>query len=83
MAMKSRPTMMKRARERARAEKQKEKAARRLERAQQNTERTSAPDGVDPDIAHIRVGPQPPAEWQLDQETEAEAEDEQSEATDD
>ena len=33
MATKSRPTMMKRARERARAEKQKEKAARRLERA--------------------------------------------------
>jgi len=79
MAMKSRPTMMKRARERARAEKQKEKAARRLERAQQNTERQSTPDGVDPDIAHIRVGPQPLAEWQLDETVES-ADDE---ATDD
>jgi len=70
MAMKSRPTMMKRARERARAEKQKEKAARRLERAQQNADRPSAADGIDPDIAHIRVGPQPPADWQLDEPAE-------------
>jgi hypothetical protein len=65
MAMKSRPTMMKRARERARAEKQKEKAARRLERAQQAADRPRVPEGVDPDIAHIQAGPQPPAEWQL------------------
>jgi len=77
MAMKSRPTMMKRARERARAEKQKEKAARRLERAQHSTGRSSAPDGVDPDIAHIQAGPQPPADWQvLEDEKATEAEDE-------
>lgn len=78
MAMKSRPTMMKRARERARAEKAKEKAARRLERAQQSTGRSSAPDGVDPDIAHIQAGPQPPAEWQIleDEKEEADEEDE-------
>ena len=66
MAMKSRPTLMKRARERARAEKQKEKAARRLERAQQAPTRSSAKDGADPDIAHIQAGPQPLADWQLD-----------------
>jgi hypothetical protein len=66
MAMKSRPTMMKRARERARAEKQKEKAARRLERAQQGSARTAAPAGVDPDIAHIQAGPQPLADWQIE-----------------
>ncbi len=78
MAMKSRPTMMKRARERARAEKQKEKAARRLERAQQPGDRSSAPDGVDPDIAHIQAGPQPPAEWQIDDAEEKE----ESETTD-
>ena len=68
MATKSRPTMMKRARERARAEKQKEKAARRLERAQQSSSRTDLPAGIDPDIAHIQAGPQPPADWQLDDE---------------
>jgi hypothetical protein len=78
MAMKSRPTMMKRARERARAEKQKEKAARRLERAQQSGDRSTAPDGVDPDIAHIQAGPQPPAEWQIDEG----GEEEESETTD-
>ncbi len=79
MAMKSRPTMMKRARERARAEKQKEKAARRLERAQQQPDRTSAPQGVDPDIAHIKAGPQPLAEWQI----EADESTEESESADD
>lgn len=73
MAMKSRPTMMKRARERARAEKQKEKAARRLERAQQSPSRGDVPAGVDPDIAHIQAGPQPPAEWQIEEEKAAPA----------
>lgn len=65
---------MKRARERARAEKQKEKAARRVARAQQGGDRPSdtAP-GVDPDIAHIRLGPQAKQDWQIDEET-AEAE---------
>ena len=77
MAMKSRPTMMKRARERARAEKQKEKAARRLQRAQEAADRTpGAPSaGIDPDIAHIQAGPQPPAEWQIEPEADT-AEDE-------
>jgi hypothetical protein len=73
MAMKSRPTMMKRARERARAEKQKEKAARRLERAQQATTRSAGKDGTDPDIAHIQAGPQPLADWQLDAEEDGSA----------
>lgn len=73
MAMKSRPTMMKRARERARAEKQKEKAARRQERAQRATEeRTDAPAGIDPDIAHIQAGPQPLADWQVEEAEKAE-----------
>jgi hypothetical protein len=67
--LRSRPTAMKRARERARAEKQKEKAARRFARAQQTEERPgAAPPGVDPDIAHIRAGPQAKEEWQIDPE---------------
>ncbi|HUF48343.1 MAG TPA: hypothetical protein VMM93_11045, partial [Vicinamibacterales bacterium] len=63
----------------ARAEKRKEKTARRLERAQQDSVRPDAPSGVDPDIAHIQPGPQPPADWQVevddgaDEETEDEA----------
>ena len=60
---------MKRARERARVEKQKEKAARRQARSQQSDERTGdTPPGVDPDIAHIRVGPQAKQDWQIDPE---------------
>jgi hypothetical protein len=80
--MKSRPTMMKRARERARAEKQKEKAARRLERAQQGGSRGAAPDGVDPDIAHIQAGPQPPADWQVDAAADANADEDETTTTD-
>lgn len=68
MAMKSRPTMLKRQRERERMEKQKQKAARRAERAQRGTERPAADSGVDPDIAHIVPGPQPLADWQVDEE---------------
>jgi hypothetical protein len=66
--VRSRPTAMKRARERARAEKQKEKAARRFARSQQAGERPESNAGVDPDIAHIRVGPQAKQDWQLDPE---------------
>ena len=55
---KSRPTQNKRARERARQEKQQQKAARRLE--SKNRKPTSvAADGEDPDIAGIVPGPQP------------------------
>jgi hypothetical protein len=64
MANRSRPTLLKREREKARIEKQKAKEARRAERTHRPaTERDS---GVDPDIAHIRPGPQPLADWQID-----------------
>lgn len=55
---KSRPTQNKRARERARQERQQMKAARRLEAKQR---KTTAPEvtGEDPDIAGIVPGPQP------------------------
>jgi hypothetical protein len=59
---------MKREREKARMEKQKMKEARRADRAQRPTDR--AADGIDPDIAHIKPGPQPLADWQIDVEDE-------------
>ena len=55
---KSRPTQHKRARERSRQEKQKEKVARRLEK-NRRTEAPTASGGEDPDIAGIVPGPQP------------------------
>jgi hypothetical protein len=69
MAQKSRPTLMKREREKARVEKQKMKEARRADRSQRSSDRPS--DGTDPDIAHIKPGPQPLADWQIDPEEEA------------
>jgi len=54
---KSRPTQHKRARERARQEKQKEKTARRLEA--KSRPKTATNGGEDPDIAGIVPGPQP------------------------
>jgi hypothetical protein len=65
MAQRSRPTITKRQREQARITKQKDKAARRAERARRDPAAPS-PDGVDPDIADIRPGPQPLADWQVD-----------------
>jgi hypothetical protein len=70
MANRSRPTLLKREREKARIEKQKVKEARRADRSQRPAQR-SAGDGVDPDIAHIQPGPQPLADWQIqDEESE-------------
>jgi len=65
MAQRSRPTISKRQREQARIAKQKDKAARRAERARRAPNET-APEGVDPDIADIHLGPQPPADWQVE-----------------
>jgi hypothetical protein len=57
---KSRPTQNKRARERAKQEKQQLKAARRLESKQRRAaEAASVAEGDDPDIAGIVPGPQP------------------------
>jgi hypothetical protein len=63
---KSRPTQNKRARERARQEKQQAKAARRLDRARR-ADKPATADGVDPDIAGIVPGPQP-SPWGDEQE---------------
>lgn len=74
MAQRSRPTLMKREREKARMERQKMKEARRADRSQRPMQRGD--EGTDPDIAHIKPGPQPLADWQV------EVQDEETEATD-
>jgi hypothetical protein len=67
MAQRSRPTISKRQREQARIAKQKDKAARRAEKATR-PKTGGGPGGVDPDIADIRPGPQPLADWQIEDE---------------
>jgi hypothetical protein len=67
MAQRSRPTITKRQREQARIAKQKDKAARRAEKGAQPARRPGS-DGIDPDIADIRPGPQPLADWQIETE---------------
>ena len=70
MAHRSRPTTNKRQREQARIAKRNDKAARLADR-KRGADRSDLPAGVDPDIADIRPGPQPLADWQIE---EAEAE---------
>lgn len=59
------PSMNKRLKERQRQEKQREKAAKRIERNREKGDRPAAEAGIDPDIAHIVPGPQPIAEEDL------------------
>lgn len=54
-------TFQKREKETRRRDKAREKELRREERARDKTPRGVGPDGVDPDIAGIVPGPQPPA----------------------
>jgi hypothetical protein len=58
----SRGPFAKRQKELARREKQKEKQARRLEAKDRPAEPGALPEGEDPDIAGIQLGPQPPAD---------------------
>ena len=53
-------SIAKRERERARQQRQKEKAERRAQRAAEKLERPESESDVDPDIAGIVPGPQPP-----------------------
>ena len=70
MAHRSRPTTNKRQREQARIAKRNDKAARLADR-KRAAERPDLPAGVDPDIADIRPGPQPLADWQIETDEEA------------
>jgi len=73
MAKKS-PAGNKRARERAQAERNKEKEARRLERRERKANAGPRSDGEDPDLAGLTVGPQPRPEWLDDPEESEESE---------
>jgi hypothetical protein len=59
LASKSRPTQLKRQRERNQAEKQSLKAARRLEAKARRAAAPRPTGDEDPDLAGIRPGPQP------------------------
>jgi hypothetical protein len=56
----SNPTINKRQKEKNRQDKAREKEARRQQRRADKAQRTPAEEGVDPDIAGIVPGPQPP-----------------------
>ena len=71
MARNARPTAAKREREKALLERRQQKAARRQDvKERKHTAGPSTSGGEDPDIAHIKLGPQPPADWQLDETEE-------------
>jgi hypothetical protein len=72
MPQRSRPTITKRQREQARIAKQKDKAARRAEKSRRDPNAAALPGGIDPDIADIKPGPQPPAWWQVDEDEKSE-----------
>ncbi len=67
MARNARPTAAKREREKALTEKRKDKAAKRLDVKQRKAEQERPADGIDPDIADIVPGPQPLADWQIEE----------------
>jgi hypothetical protein len=67
MARNARPTAAKREREKALNERRKEKEARRRDAKERKAGAAPRADGVDPDIADIKLGPQPPAEWQIEE----------------
>ena len=67
MARNARPTAAKREREKNLNVRRQDKAARRLEVKQRKATEPPPPDGVDPDIAGITPGPQPLADWQLEE----------------
>jgi hypothetical protein len=64
----SRGPFAKRQKELARREKQKEKQARRLEAKDRPVEPGDLPEGEDPDLAGIQLGPQPPVDELLPDE---------------
>lgn len=69
MARNARPTAAKREREKALSERRQQKAAKRQDAKVRKASQDRRPDGVDPDIAGIVPGPQPPADWQIEDES--------------
>ena len=68
MARNSRPTAAKREREKGLIEKREQKAARRRAEKERKASAPRSANGVDPDLEGIKLGPQPPAEWQIEEE---------------
>jgi hypothetical protein len=71
MANRTKVTQQKRARERAKQERQQEKTRRREEAKTRKANEPQRADGVDPDIAGIIPGPQP-SPWNEEDLTEKE-----------
>jgi hypothetical protein len=70
MARNSRPTAAKREREKGLIEHRQQKAERRRQEKERKAGAApAASPGVDPDIAGIKLGPQPPAEWQIEEDS--------------
>ena len=70
MARNARPTAAKREREKALNERRMQKAARRRDAKDRKGSTEPREDGVDPDIAGIKLGPQPLADWQVEDSPE-------------
>ena len=66
MANRSRPTLQKREREKAKQERQRQKEQRRQEAKERRGTQTPRTGDEDPDLAGITPGPQPLADWQID-----------------
>jgi hypothetical protein len=74
MAKRSRQTLQKREKEKARVMRQKDKETRRLESKERKASITTAIGDEDPDIAGIRPGPQPlPEQWNHDSNSRLES----------
>jgi hypothetical protein len=71
MARNARPTAAKREREKALLERRQQKAARRQDIKERKASEPRRVGGVDPDIAHIKLGPQPPADWQVEEDEQS------------
>lgn len=56
------PARSKRQKEQSRQQRKQDKEARKEVRAREKVDCTQLPAGIDPDIAHIRPGPQPKLE---------------------
>jgi hypothetical protein len=69
MARNARPTAAKREREKSLLERRQQKAARRLDAKERKGSAQPASGEDDPDIAHIKLGPQPLADWQVEEES--------------
>ena len=71
MANRSRPTLQKREREKAKQERHRQKEQRRQEAKERRSHTPVRTGDEDPDLAGITPGPQPLADWQIEPEQES------------